>query len=60
MALFRGYLLAHLTDRYYSMLSAIVSQVISETSQIIPEEAVLNDVLFYSSTVPTQHEHGQR
>ncbi|KAF9787339.1 hypothetical protein BJ322DRAFT_718166 [Thelephora terrestris] len=46
--------------RYYTMLSAVASQVIRETSQIIPEEPILNDVLFYSSTVPIQHNGGTR
>ncbi|KAF9650040.1 hypothetical protein BDM02DRAFT_1526203 [Thelephora ganbajun] len=40
--------------RYFTMLSAIASQVIRETSQVVSEEPILNDVRFYSSTVPIQ------
>jgi len=46
--------------RYYTMLSAIASQVIRETSQVIPGEPILNDVRFYSSTAPIQQTTGPR
>jgi len=46
--------------RYYTMLSTIASQVIRETSQLIPEGPILNDVLFYSSTVPIHQDASHR
>lgn len=46
--------------RYYTMLSAIASQVIGGTAQLLPEESILNDVMFYSSTVAIPQNGGLR